>query len=358
MILPPKKYRERVLKVLKEQNFVIGDAEKKIIQDRTSNERRYFFMVGFHIENGEKIERFIKIPKDNSKKLLLPFQRQIDIAKYLKSKGIIRTRGVISSNYDPKKGIPFAIMETFSKNKSKIGFIEENKGVEFLGKKQADHIIDQLMKFHSISTESLPPSLRKILKANSGNYTSFRRQIFSNLNKTVSPLDGKVGEKFYKVIERHTGISGIKNKTSHLLTKLQPIIDTQENNVLSIAHGDMSPNNLYIFDSGYIEFLDLEWVGSFKNSALAMINDFGNLRERSWKNKKFRHDLDLALIKHYRLKKHENLGKTIVKLSILRSVISLSGAFENYEHLKQEDSIQVKRRTETEKDILEIFNKD
>ena len=117
-------------------------------------------------------------------------------------------------------------------------------------------------------------------------------------------------------------------------------------------------DNLYIFDSGYIEFLDLEWVGSFKNSALAMINDFGNLRERSWKNKKFRHDLDLALIKHYRLKKHENLGKTIVKLSILRSVISLSGAFENYEHLKQEDSIQVKRRTETEKDILEIFNKD
>lgn len=117
-------YLQRVSRVLAEQNFIIGDKERKIIKDRISNGRRYFFMVGKRKEGNALVERFIKIPENSTKKLLVPFQRQIEVARYIKSKRIITTRGVISANYDLKRGAPFVIMETFPTGHSEIGFIE------------------------------------------------------------------------------------------------------------------------------------------------------------------------------------------------------------------------------------------
>jgi thiamine kinase-like enzyme len=352
------KYRQRVYQVLIEQNFIIGNEEKKIIKERTSNERRYFFMVAKRVEGKKIVERFIKIPENNSKKILVPFQRQIEMAKYLSAKQIIKTRNIIASNYNPKKEIPFVIMETFPRGHSKIGFIENNKGVELLGVREAQYTINQIKKFHSISIKSLPPKLRKNLKVYSGDYKNFRQKIFKYLNKKVRPLDkrGKP-EIFHDVLERRIGIINLKNKVRGLLTKLEPIIDSRKNQSNSIVHGDMAPNNLYIFDSGDVELLDLEWVGISKNKALAMIIDFGNLRARSWSNKKFRKALDVALIKTYRAQKQEELGKAIVQLSILRSHIQLSGYFENYKQEKQKDSMQTRRRNSTERDILQIFSK-
>ena len=352
-----EKYKHRVYKVLKEQSFIIGDRERELIQERISNGRRYFFMVAKRIEGKETVERFIKIPENNTKKLLVPFQRQIEIAKYIKTAQIINTRGIIASNYNPKKGMPFVIMETFPVNHSKIGFIQGDKGTELLGVREAKRVIDQILKFHSISVKSLPSNLKKILKTYPGNYKSFKREIFRYLNKKVRPLDVKgKPEAFYKILERRLGISDLKDKARELLTNLEPIVDSRENRKASIVHGDMAPNNLYVFDSGDVELLDLEWVGTFKNKAIAMILDFGNLRARSWSNEEFREALDDELIKIYRNQGQEELGKAIVQLSILRSHIQLSGFFENYEKAKQKDPIQSQRRSSTENDIAKIFN--
>jgi len=117
----------------------------------------------------------------------------------------------------------------------------------------------------------------------------------------------------------------------------------------------MAPNNLYVFNSGDIELLDLEWVGTFKNKTIAMILDFGNLRARSWSNEKFRNELDDKLVKTYRAKGQEEIGKAIVQLSILRSHVQLSGFFENYERVKQKDALQTRRRKSTERDIAKAF---
>ncbi len=350
------KYQNRVFKVLNEQEFIIENRERKIIQKGTTNGRRYFFMVAKRLEKGKIIERFVKIPKNNTKKILLPFQRQIEIANYLKANKVIRTREVVVANYDPKKGVPFAIMETFPIDHSKIGFIEGNKEAQLLGSREAKQVVDQLFKFHSISIESLSPSLRKILKVYPGDYKGFRRQVFRYLNRKVRTLDGKGEvEIFHKVLERRLPIIDVKNKAKEILTHLEPLIDTKSNHATSIVHGDVSPNNLYVFDSGEVELLDFEWVGIFQNKAIAMIRDFGNLRARSWNNKKFRNALDEELVKKYRSQGQENLGRAIVQLSILRSHIHLSGAFENYELVKQEIPLQIRRKKLTEQDIVEAF---
>src|SRR3989344_9170129 len=89
------KYRNRVYKVLAEQKFIVGGAERKIIKARTTNGRRYFFMVAQRMKKNRLIERFIKIPENSTKKLLLLFERQIKIAKYLKTHHVINTRGVV-----------------------------------------------------------------------------------------------------------------------------------------------------------------------------------------------------------------------------------------------------------------------
>jgi hypothetical protein len=278
------------------------------------------------------------------------------MAKYIKMDSVMNTRGVIDANFDPRNGTPFAVLETFPKDGTDIGFIDSDTKIGLLGANEARNAIDQLNKFHSIPVESLPRSLRDILIIYPGDYRGFRREMFRFLNKRVRPLDSKgEAEAFHIVLERRLGIPNIKNKIARIMTDSASLIDMEPNRVLSIVHGDVSPENLYVYDSGEVELLDLEWVGTFKNKAIAMIRDFGNLRARSWANRAFRDALDAELIRMYRSHGQEDLGKAIVRLGILRSHILLSGYFENYEKEKQKDPRQTKRRKETERDIAKAF---
>ena len=350
------RYERKIFKILAEQKFIVEDRERKIIREQLSNGRRYFFMVAKRFEEKEIVERFVKVPVNNTKTILTPFQRQIEIARFIKTNNILNTRGIIADNYDPKKGTTFVVMETFPADHSKIGFIEKNEGLELLGKHEAEHVVDQLIKFHAISAKSLPTKLRNILKIHPDEYKQLRKSIFKYLNRQVRPLDsGKNPEAFWKVLERRIGIIDLKDKAKKILNDLEPIISSKVNQSNSLIHGDAAPNNLYVFDSGEVELLDLEWVGSSNNNAIAMIYDFGNMRARSWCNEKFRHALDAALVDSYEKNGQEELGRAIVRLSILRSHILLSGAFENYEHEKQKDPLQTRRRKSTEKDISQAF---
>ena len=350
-----KRYEMKVMKVLGEQGFILGDKEGEIINSRINNGRRYFFMVANRKEGDRLVERFIKIPENNTKKLLLPFERQIEMALYLKSNNIINTRGVIDFNVNPKQGTPYAIMETFPFNKDKIGFIENNNGVEFLTKVEAQKTIDQLVHFHQIDIASLPEPLNSKLIKNKGDFKSFKRDIIKFLNKKVKPLGNTESEYFYKVLEKRLGITDIKSKLTKIIDSFKTYIETDENNTLTLIHGDMAPNNLYIFDSGDVEFLDLEWVGTVPNKAIAMIYDFGNLRARSWKNKDFRFELDKALLNNYKNVGKEKLGEIIIKLSIIRSHSRLSSYFENYDWAKQEIPNEMERRNQTEQDLKMVF---
>lgn len=77
-------------------------------------------------------------------------------------------------------------------------------------------------------------------------------------------------------------------------------IKNEEGKKEVLVHGDLAPNNLYVYDNGEVEFLDLEWSGTCSNEALAMITDFGNLRARAWNNKEFREALDAAILEKYK----------------------------------------------------------
>lgn len=352
------KYRSKVLKVLAEQNFIIGNIEKKIIEERISNGRRYFFMVGKRKEDGKVVERFVKIPENNTKKLLEPFARQIEFAEYIKNKTDLNTRGIIDFNYNLKKGIPFVVMETFPKKHSKIGFIEGNRGSELLGPREAKNVVKDLHKFHNIKFSSLPPKLKKILKKRVGGLDYIKKSVINRaLNKKVLPLDAKneKQEVFYKLLERRLGIKDFKKKIFEIFKKLEPIVQKESNKGTFIIHGDLAPNNLYVFDNGQVEFLDLEWVGTLDNKVVAMVFDFGNMRTRAWKNKPFREELDKELLKIYKAKNQEETGKAIICLSILRSNIKFSKSFENYDWDKQKTKEETMRRKVAEEEIKKIW---
>ncbi len=140
------KYRKKIYAVLQHQKFVVGDKENKIIEEKISGRRRYFFMVAKRREGSKTVSRFIKIPENNTKKLLLPFRRQVEFSAYLKKNKIIKTRGIISFNTNPKKGTPFVVMETFPVAHSKIGFIEGNEGAELLTAREAKKTMNELLK--------------------------------------------------------------------------------------------------------------------------------------------------------------------------------------------------------------------
>ena len=50
------RYRNRVFKVLGEQNFILEKKDKQIIEKRTSNGRRYFYMVAKRKEKDKTID--------------------------------------------------------------------------------------------------------------------------------------------------------------------------------------------------------------------------------------------------------------------------------------------------------------
>jgi thiamine kinase-like enzyme len=350
------RYRKKVYKVLEEQVFIIGEEEQQIIETRISNGRRYFYLVAKRKEGNKLVERFVKIPINNTRKLLLPFVRQIEFARYAKQHKIINTRGVITANIDPKKGVPFVIMETFPRTHAKIGFIEGNKGTEFLTAREAQKTMQELFKLHEIKISALPHSLRGVLVKERRSYNGFRKQLIRDLNKKVRPLDYK-GKKvlFAHIIETRLGIRNIKGKVNSLYERLDSIITRSDNKGLCLAHGDVAPNNLYVFDTGEIELLDLEWVGVFSNKALAMMFDFGNLHSRSWKNKIYRTALEDVLLDYYTNQGKEEVGRAIIALSILTTHLHHSSYFENYEWDKQRTEEETVRRSVTEQEILKAW---
>lgn len=354
-----KIYINKILRVLNEQNFIINNDEITQIKEKTSNGRRYFFMVLKRNENGVIVDRFVKIPQNNSKKLLEPFARQIEISLYLKKHTDIKTRGVINYNYNPKNGIPFVIMETFPKSHSKIGFIEGNNGTELLGSVEAKNVIVDLIKFHDIKFDTLPKNLQEIIKTkNRGDgYSYIKKSVNNAFAKKIFPLDAKNNktELLHSLLERRLGIDNFKKKINNLIDKIEPLAEEKMNQGNFIVHGDMAPNNLYIFDDGKVEFLDFEWVSRFSNRLVAMVYDFGNLRARSWKNKLFRDELDRNLLEIYRSKDEEVMGKAIICLSILRSNIRFSGYFENYPWEKQKLIEETQRRKIAEEELQKIW---
>jgi hypothetical protein len=156
-------------------------------------------------------------------------------------------------------------------------------------------------------------------------------------------------------LERRLKIENFKEKVIDVMDKLSPVVDQKQNQGKFIVHGDMAPNNLYVFENGDVEFLDLEWVSLFDNKVVGMIFDFGNMRARSWKNQAFRKFLDEELINLYKEKKEEKLAKIIICLSILRSNIRFSGYFENYDWDKQTLAEETKRRKTAEEEIPLIW---
>ncbi len=351
------RYFLRVIKVLEEQNFIINKKEEEIIKNITDSGRRYFFMVAKRREGNKIVDRFIKIPQNNTKKLLDPFKRQIEFVKYVKAKNIINTRSVVDYNYNHKKGAPFVIMDTLSSDNVKVGFILKNKGTELLGEKEAKNVIDQIEKFHSINIKLMPRNLKNILKKNSGNYKSIKRDIMVILGKKVKPYDfGNKKLPFYKVLEKRLKIINFRERIRELLNSFDDVVDTEENNILSLIHGDMAPNNIYVHNSAMIELLDMEWVGTTKNKIIAMVIDYGNFRERAWVNNKFQKQLDKLLLEKYKLINKEYMGKIIIKLSIIRSALQLSRYFENYDSEKQKLDLEVRRKNSTEKDIIYALN--
>ncbi|MCL5006675.1 MAG: hypothetical protein M1153_00800 [Patescibacteria group bacterium] len=156
-----ERYRRRVNNVLQEQRFIIGDEEKVLIKKRTSNGRRYFYMVADRREGKRVVRRFIKIPENNTKKLLLPFQRQIEIAGYLKKKKIINTRGVIVYNFDPKKGTPFAVMETFPSGHAKSVLSKITRESNISGSARRNESLPNLSDFTIYPSVRCPPVSKK-----------------------------------------------------------------------------------------------------------------------------------------------------------------------------------------------------
>lgn len=353
------RYEKKVRQVIAEQGFVVSERDEQLIRERLNNGRRYFYIVLPRNENGQVIHRFLKIPENNTKKLLTPFVRQILIAQYLKQHNIILTRDVISFNDDPKKGTPFAIMETFPEGHSRIGFIEGFAKAEQLTAAHARNVITALTKFHAIRPHDLPEHLRTILKPFKTDFRVVSSKITKFLNMKVEPADEAQPIVLAALLEKRLNIIDIKKKVVQALKKIKPIIFDPQNHGHALVHGDMAPNNLYVFDNDDIELLDLEWVGSSTNTVMAMVIDYGNMRGRAWNNLAFQEALDAEILAYYESHGQPELGKAVVSLAILHTHIVFAGFFENYKREKQAEPLQVERKNKTEQAIkkaLELLN--
>ncbi|HVW82641.1 MAG TPA: phosphotransferase [Candidatus Paceibacterota bacterium] len=351
------RYEARVRAVLAATGFVLGTEEERLIREQLKSSRRYFFMVAKRREGKRLIERFIKIPQNNSKKLLEPFKRQIEFAKYLSARRIIPTRRVIDANVDPKKGTPYAIMESFPAGSARIGFIWRDQGSEKLGAREARSVFKSIQKLHEAPWASMPKDLQRLLKRSPSTYEEFTKRVRHALNRRVIPLDAhkRRREAFHRVASRRLDRPELWSEVADLLAKWEPLIRERANRRLALIHGDLAPNNFYVFDSGAVEFLDYEWAGYSGNAALAMAFDVGHIRARTWTSASFRKALDQAVLRAYAKRGKKELGRAILSLGTLLFSAQMSGAFENYPYDKQRLPRQKRRRAITEHQILEAW---
>jgi hypothetical protein len=340
--------------ILAHQGFILDEKIQEQIEKILSQNRRYFYFVGERDEKGQKISRFIKIPANRTKKLLIPFTRQVVFARVLDSHGIIPTRSVIEACTISDVKYPFAIFETLPSESQTIGFIEEDNGSELLTSQHAQEVMSQLFALHTFPASRLSSkelSLAKVPRYKS-TYPNFRRQVFWYLNKLISPQD--IGDlPFYSVVEKRFGISGIKDIIYRIFETHRKVMESDEFVHPTLIHGDMAPNNLFVFDDGRVELLDLEWMGVVNHQLLALIYDYGNMRVRAWKNREFRSSLDTELFK----KHPQDVAQAVFDLSILFNYGSIAGFLENYPIDKFNQAEEIRRRKVTEEDLKELLLK-
>ena len=205
--------------------------------------------------------------------------------------------------------------------------------------------------------EKYPYEFNKIqVEVADGKIDSLEIEEKSAISKSMDPefLPDRI--PFWIVLEYRLHEQGyemnFREATNSLLEKSSQIMDKDQFQGRFMTHGDLSPSNIYVADSGGITFLDREWTGASGNKLLALIYDYGNLRARSWNNKEFRETLDDELKKQL----GDEAGKTVISLGILRSHCNLAGFFENYPLEVQENEIETQRRLGTEEDIIKAFS--
>jgi len=354
---PREELAKEVRALFDERHFSIPPEDEALLAEQIREEERYITLVGKHQEGENVVERFLKIPVNDNPKVDEPFRRQIELSRFLKEKGHIRTRGAIEANTDRQTGTPFAIMETFAEGEAKIGFIASYEDMELLTKKEARSCIETLEKLQSIDVKSMPEGLSEILQKFDLDVEGLLKDLIGELDSKVVALDspGQKEEPYHEILNRRLGIENFKERVAQLLEHWKEVIQKEDGKGQFMVHGDLSPTNLYVYDNGDVEFLDWEWAGVCPNKAISTIIDFGNLRARAWNNRKFREALDKELIETYKKHGQEKLGRAIVSLGILRSHMSLAGFFENYDLKKQRKEEETQRREATETDIVRAW---
>lgn len=354
---PREKLAHNVRGIIAREGFLFDPDTQARVEVQIGQATRYIFAVGKRQEGEQEVERFLKIPVNDNPQIDEPFKRQITFSKFLKEDGRIKTRGVIKANIDWKQGNPFAVMETFPKDAAEIGFISGAEDMALLSEKEAKSCIKTLETLQEIDVSTMPPELKGDLQKIDMGAEDLIGEILVNLEKRVLPQDNATGteEVYHEVLNRRFGIEDFKERVKKLLEYWKDILGKEDTKGEFLVHGDLAPNNLYVYDNGDVEFLDLEWVGIVKNKSIATIIDFGNLRARAWNNKGFREGLDNELLHGYKRRNQEKLGRAIISLGILRSHMGLAGFFENYDLEKQRQEEQKTRRESTETDIVKAW---
>lgn len=353
---PKESFCEAVDKILEKEQFSFTPENQETIREQIESDARFVHIVETRKEGNAEVERFLKIPIRGPEEIDEPFKRQILFGKFLKKDGRIKTRDIIATNLNREEGLPYAIMETFNGGEAKIGFITNAEDMELLTAREAQSCVETIGQLHSIDIKTVPTDVREILTHLSGSTEKFCGSILENLDKKVQALDTE-GEKesYCQVLNRRLGVSNFREKVEQLMSVCKDAIKSEEGKKEVLVHGDLSPTNLYVYDNGEVEFLDLEWSGVCDNEALAIMTDFGNLRSRAWNNKEFREALDAAVLDKYKKEGKKDVGKAVVALGILRSHIGLAECFENYPLDKQRKEEEKRRRESTESDIIKAW---
>lgn len=349
--MPQPSFRDTVYQILQEQGFVLSAKDTSIIDENLGLKRRYFYYVGTRIEEGTSLQRFIKIPANISPKLLIPFQRQVTFTRVLEQYKIIPTRKIILTQTNPLISYPYAIIETLPQSGAKIGFIQHDQGSELLKKSHAEDSMNQLHRIHTFDASKLPLSTTDLanIPRYKSTYPNFRRQILWYFYKKVT----SESMPLYQYLEKRHGLLNIPTTIKKIFVLHSETLHSSTYRRPTLMHGDMAPNNLFVFDDGTVELLDLEWMGIINHSLLATIYDYGNLRARTWKNPAFRRHLDTILFEMYPI--HE--AQAIFDLAILFAHGNISGFLHNYPEAKAAVNNEQRRLEETEKDLVTLLRK-
>lgn len=350
---PREAFEGDVARLMNAIGFTVDPEDEEDFKEQIRNEERFITVVGNRTENGKTVERFLKIPVSDNLEVDEPFRCQVLVGRFLKERTQIKTRGVVKANTDRAAGMLYAIMETFGKDEAEIGFIAGPEDMKLLTEREAKSCIETMFQLQGIRVEGMPKDVRESLADCGAMYDDVAENILETMDEEVTALDSprESSEPYHQVLNRRFGTKSFKENVQELLEYARSIIEQEDDGEPTLLHGDLSPDNLYVYNNGEVEFLDHEWTGFSRNRAVATLYDYGNLRARAWNNPVFQNALDDELLSAYRERGEEKLGKAVVSLGILRSHAGLSKFFENYEPRKQKRAKEKERREATERDI-------